>query len=78
MSDPPRTSRASRTPHVAFGVFVGVAVLAVTWPGAKLFGTADPRVLGLPFSLAWIVMWVLAMFVALLWYERATGEDGSR
>ena len=78
MSDPPRTSRARRTPHVAFGVFVGVAVLAVTWPGAVLFGSVDPRVLGLPFSLVWIAMWIVAMFVALLWYERATGEGGAR
>ena len=37
------------------------------WAGERI----EPRVLGLPFAMAWNVGWVFASFVALLLYDRA-------
>ncbi len=36
--------------------------------------SAKPFVLGLPFSLAWAVGWLISVFVSLLLYERWTRQ----
>ncbi len=48
--------------------------LAVTWPGALPFRGAEPFVLGLPFSLAWAVLWILLGGSALLVLHLAEGQ----
>ena len=61
--------RRRRWPHVALAAWVVATVGALTWPGYDLLGNhVDPLVLGVPFSLAWIVGWALATFVALSAY----------
>ncbi len=61
--------------HLALGVYVVLCVAALTWPGYAWFGNRiEPFVAGLPFSLAWIVGWILASFVALSLYH-ATGPE---
>ena len=56
--------------NLLFGGYVVVCLLAVTWPGyAWLGNSVEPYVLGLPFSLAWIVGWVLLTFFVLLAYH---------
>ena len=57
------------------GVYVVLCLLANTWPGYARFGNSiEPYVLGVPFSLAWIVGWVLLTFVVLALYH-VTGEE---
>jgi len=52
-----------------------VVVAALTWPVYDVLGNhVDPLVLGVPFSLAWIVGWALATFVVLSGYFLATEE----
>ena len=46
-------------------------VLAVTWPGMLPFNRIEPLVLGLPFAMVWIALWVLASFLVLLLVDRA-------
>jgi hypothetical protein len=41
-------------------------LVAVTWPGALPFVRVRPFVLGLPFSFAWIALWILSS-VFVLW-----------
>jgi hypothetical protein len=63
--------------HVLFAGYCVLALSGVTWPVyTRLGNRIQPLVLGLPFSLAWIVGWVVATFVALVLYERATGSKG--
>jgi hypothetical protein len=50
----------------AVGVFFVFYLLAVIWPVAGWFGTAEPFVLGLPLSLAWPVGWIVLGFAMLL------------
>jgi hypothetical protein len=45
--------------------FIGYAV-AVTWPGIVPFNRVRPTVLGLPFVMVWMALWIVgALFV--LW-----------
>ena len=57
-----------------FAAYVVACLCAVCWPGYPAFGNSiEPYVLGLPFSLAWTLGWVLLTFVVLLAYH-VTGE----
>jgi len=50
--------------------FYAAFVLAVTWPGMIPFNRIRPLVLGLPFSFAWVVFWVVGSLVVLLALDR--------
>lgn len=47
-------------------IFFLLYLVAVIWPLATLVSAAEPMILGLPFSLAWAVAWILLGFMALL------------
>ena len=76
MTPPPRRS------HLAWNLFLGLYVAAgvfcLVWPGYAWFaGRIEPFVLGLPFSFAWHIGWILASCVVLGLYHRGTraGRD---
>jgi len=57
-----------------FGLLVLCVLGAMTWPGYAWFGArVEPYVLGLPFSLAWVVGWLLLAFGGLVAFH-ATGR----
>jgi len=59
-----------RLRNALFAAYVVTCVLMVCWPGyAWLGNSVEPFVLGLPFSLAWVVAWVLATFLVLVVYD---------
>ncbi|MCP3978016.1 MAG: DUF3311 domain-containing protein [bacterium] len=48
----------------------------MTEPGYSRFGNrVEPYVFGLPFSLAWVVIWVLLTLVALVLYHKTRERD---
>ena len=49
-----------------FTVVAAVAGLALIWPIYPSVASIQPYVLGLPFSLAWVVGWLVVVFVALV------------
>ena len=62
--------RRPRLRDLLFAAFVVCCLGALTWPAYAWLGNRiEPFVLGLPFSLAWVVGWVLAAFVALALYH---------
>jgi hypothetical protein len=62
--------RAPFPRNLLFALYVVVCALALTWPGYELVGNrVEPFVVGLPFTLAWNVGWVLATFVVLTLYH---------
>ena len=64
--------------NLALGLYVALALFMLCWPGYALFGNSiEPYVLGVPFSLAWVVGWVLLTFVVLLIYH-ASGPPAER
>ena len=60
-------------------LFFLLFVLAVTWPGMLPFNRIHPLVLGLPFSMFWIALWVLGSFLVLLLVDWVEGRarDGN-
>ena len=71
----PRSRRTPRWVHALFATHCLLTLAAVTWPGYAYLGNRiEPRVLGLPFSLAWLIGWILATLVALVLYERAASR----
>lgn len=63
----PGPTRRRRMTVLAIGLVCGAAVV---WPIYPWFGKATPRILGLPFSLAWLIASLAAMFVTLVWLFR--------
>ncbi len=55
-----------RRRRIFFSWLLAAAALAMIWPVYPFFAGALPRVLGVPLSLAWVVLWLVLMFVALL------------
>ncbi|MDE0899377.1 MAG: DUF3311 domain-containing protein [Longimicrobiales bacterium] len=47
-----------KTARTLTGVYFIAMLVAVTWPGLVPFSRIRPFVLGLPFSLAWIALWI--------------------
>lgn len=61
-------------------VFFLLYTVAVTWPGMVPFNRIRPLVLGLPLSLVWPALWIVAgcaLLFLLEWaWERAAAERG--
>ena len=53
-----------------YGFFLLVCVTSLGWPLYPLLGARiEPLVLGMPFSMVWMIGWVFLSFVALLAYD---------
>jgi len=65
-----RTHSAPRRHKLLLGVVL-LALCASIWPGYLLGDRIEPYVLGLPFSLVWLVGTIIVVFVALLLTFRA-------
>ena len=69
----------ARLRNVLFAIYAALCLGAMTWPGYALFGNSiEPFVFGLPFSLVWIVGWVVLTFVVLTLFHatRPPEADG--
>lgn len=73
---PRRTPRRLRWGKLAFAVVAAGTALALVWPVYPLFSGIRPLILGLPLSLAWVVLWLGLVFVALVVLYRI--EHGGR
>lgn len=62
---------------LAFLSVILVAGLALLWPVYPSVPSIEPYVLGLPFSFAWVVGWLVVVFGALVLLYRAE-EQGER
>jgi hypothetical protein len=67
MENPTEITREStRDASKAFAVFTAIMVLVMIFPIYGLANRVEPMVLGMPFSLFWIVAWIGVEFVGLL------------
>lgn len=55
-----------RTARLLVAGYFALMLVFVTWPGILPFARIRPLVLGLPFTFAWIALWV-AGSVVVLW-----------
>jgi len=61
---------ARRRASYAAIVYFAAMVVALTFPGLRLFNTIRPFIIGIPFVFAWYLMWILGalvVFVVLHW-----------
>jgi len=71
------TPPGHRRAYFLFTTYCVVCLLASIWPGFALLGARiEPRVLGLPFSFAWVIGWVLLTFVVLILFYRTVSRRG--
>jgi len=69
--------RRPRRATVAFAVFTVAMVLVMIFPVYGLGNRVEPFVLGLPWSLAWVVFWIGVEFVGLIaFYLYEHGGEG--
>jgi hypothetical protein len=66
---------ARRRRILAFVAVVALAGVALVWPVYPSVASIRPYVLGLPFSLAWVVGWLAVVFGALVLLYRAEEVD---
>jgi len=66
------SKRAANRLFIAF--LIGYT-LSTTYPGALIGNRIDPLVLGLPFSMVWVVLWVVIGLIVLLALGRAYTDD---
>ena len=58
--------------------YVLCCAFALTWPGYAWLGNRiEPFVFGLPFSLAWVIGWVLLTLIVLVLYHGSAERAGS-
>ena len=51
-------------------LFLLLCVGCLGWPGYMWFGAKiEPMVFGIPFALAWVVVWMIASFFGLWLYD---------
>ena len=66
--------------HKAAIVFFTILFAAMMWPIHPLFSRIDPMVLGVPFSLFYLIVLIAVCFLALLglylWEKRRPQSDG--
>ncbi len=67
-------SPAHRRRRIGFVVVFVLVTSALIWPVYPVFAGAFPLLLGLPLSMAWVVGWLLFMFLALLGLYRNDGR----
>ena len=72
-----KKGRAPRRHRLLLGIVL-LALAASVWPGYLLGARVSPYILGLPFSLAWLVLCVAVVFVALWLTFRADMRERAR
>jgi TRAP-type C4-dicarboxylate transport system permease small subunit len=55
-----------RRSRIIFTVFFLILTIFLIWPGYSLFSSAEPLILGLPLSFAWVTFCTIVGFIALL------------
>jgi hypothetical protein len=67
-----------RFARILTGTFFVAFALAVTWPGMVPFNRIRPMILGLPFSMVWIAIWIVAGTLVLWMLDRVESADRAR
>lgn len=55
-----------RLNRILFSVVMLITSFFLLWPGYTFFSSATPFIAGLPLSFAWVILWVIIGFAAML------------
>lgn len=64
-----------RTARRLFIIFFLAYAVALTFPGVLPFNRIRPLVFGLPFSMVWVALWVVAGFAVFLVVDRVISDE---
>ncbi|GGO79345.1 hypothetical protein GCM10011348_13390 [Marinobacterium nitratireducens] len=67
----------SKTYNLLVGLHFLVCTLAMIWPGALIANRIEPTVLGIPFFMAWYILWMCLLFVGT-WIAYNVRHGGNR
>lgn len=67
----------NRGPLLAFLAVVLIAGIALVWPIYPLARGIRPYVLGFPLSFAWVIGWLVIVFVALVLFYQTDESDAA-
>ena len=56
--------------------FFALYAIVLLYPGVLPFNRVRPLIFGLPFSFAWVVLWVVLSFFVFLLVDRAESASG--
>lgn len=73
---PSHSSARHRRRRIVFAAVFAILTASLVWPIYPLASGIRPLIFGLPLSLAYIVIVLLAMFAALIWLYRGEEERG--
>ena len=65
-NSPEGVRESTRDASKAFAIFTVIMVLVMIFPVYGVANKVEPMILGMPFSLFWIVAWIGVEFVGLL------------
>jgi len=72
-----KTPPKKRSIYSLFTIFFIVCILAVVFPFYAVGNRVTPYIMGMPFSMAWIVIWIILLFIGLVllyaWESRTGG-----
>ena len=71
----PDKSPSYRRRRLIFVGILGLAVAAVIWPLLPFMAGPRPFILGLPLSLAWVLLWLVVVFGGLVWLYVTEPEE---
>lgn len=54
-----------RTARALTALYFTLSLVCTTWPGMLPFARIEPLILGLPFSMGWVAMWLTGSVVVL-------------
>ena len=60
-----------RRKRIILASIILLCELGTIWPLYALMPSLSPRVLGLPFSIFWIILCLMTTFAALVWHFRS-------
>ena len=67
-----------RTARTLTAVYFFAMLIAVTWPGLIPFSRIWPLVLGLPFSMAWIAIWIAGSVLVIYLLDQVEKQHRER
>ncbi|MFK7847319.1 MAG: hypothetical protein AB8G77_18635 [Rhodothermales bacterium] len=70
----PDASPAYKRRRIIFAVIASLACLSIIWPIYPLFSTIYPMLFSIPFSLGWLVIWLIITMGALSWLYKSESQ----
>jgi hypothetical protein len=66
---------SGRGARVLIVVWAIVYAISLSWPGLTLFNRVEPKILGMPFVMAFVAGWLVLGLIVLILVDRAVSRE---